>query len=165
MVLLLAALSAVALLADSDLAYVFLPIEVLLAFQLGRRRAVVGLSELELARAEEQRFRSLFETAPDGRLIVDHEGKVALVNAETERLFGFARDELIGASVDTLVPTATGWRAPTRTRPLPDAGLRRLAPSSTSTDGARTAPSFRSRSRCASSGPRRARYCRLRSGT
>jgi diguanylate cyclase (GGDEF)-like protein/PAS domain S-box-containing protein len=87
---------------------VFLPILILLAFLLGRRGAVVGLSELELATAEEQRFRSLFETAPDGRLIVDHEGKVVLVNAETERLFGFTRDELIGASVDALVPTGEG---------------------------------------------------------
>lgn len=50
------------------------------------------------------RFRELLEAAPDGIIEVDAEGKIVLANAATERLFGYSRDELLGKSVDDLVP-------------------------------------------------------------
>jgi PAS domain S-box-containing protein len=57
----------------------------------------------ELQRAE-QMFRSLLESAPDAMVIVDAAGQVILVNGQTENLFGYQRDELLGKSVDLLVP-------------------------------------------------------------
>ncbi len=52
----------------------------------------------------ERRFRGLLEAAPDGMVIVDRQGTIIMVNAQTEKLFGYARDELLGQPVELLVP-------------------------------------------------------------
>ncbi len=57
----------------------------------------------ERRRAQEQ-FRELIESAPDAMVIVNQEGTIQLVNAQAERVFGYTRDELVGAPVDLLVP-------------------------------------------------------------
>jgi PAS domain S-box-containing protein len=49
-------------------------------------------------------FRSLFEAAPDSIVIADGAGRILLVNALTERLFGYAREELLGSNVEMLMP-------------------------------------------------------------
>src|SRR5580692_539797 len=46
----------------------------------------------------------LLEAAPDAMVCVDGDGRIALVNAQTERLFGYGRAELIGQPVEMLVP-------------------------------------------------------------
>jgi len=53
--------------------------------------------------AQEQ-FRIAVESAPNGLLIVDQEGNIALVNAHIEQLFGYGRDELMGRPVEILLP-------------------------------------------------------------
>jgi PAS domain S-box-containing protein len=52
----------------------------------------------------ERRFRGLLEAAPDGMVIIDHQGTIVMVNAQTEKLFGYRRDELMGEPVELLVP-------------------------------------------------------------
>jgi PAS domain S-box-containing protein len=50
------------------------------------------------------RFQQLVESAPTAMIAVDKQGAIVLVNALTERLFGYRRDELVGKSVEMLVP-------------------------------------------------------------
>ncbi len=49
-------------------------------------------------------YRQLLESAPDAVVGVDRDGRIAVVNLQTERLFGYTRRELIGASVEKLLP-------------------------------------------------------------
>ena len=55
---------------------------------------------------EDRRFTGLLEAAPDAMVCVDGDGRIALVNAQAERLFGYGREELVGQLVDMLVPDA-----------------------------------------------------------
>ncbi|MBW8863864.1 MAG: PAS domain S-box protein, partial [Verrucomicrobia bacterium] len=55
-------------------------------------------------RASEARFRSFVESAPDAVVIVDGDGRIQLVNARTEQMFGYRREELLGQSWERLMP-------------------------------------------------------------
>ena len=57
-------------------------------------------------RDSEERFRLAVEAAPNGMVMVDASGRIALVNAVAEELFGYEREELLGMSVEMLVPSA-----------------------------------------------------------
>jgi PAS domain S-box-containing protein len=69
----------------------------------------------------------LLEYAPDAAVIVDGNGVIALVNAQTERLFGYEREELVGQHVEILIPQRyhevhvaerEGYCADPRARPM-----------------------------------------------
>ncbi len=62
---------------------------------LGRDRLLLG---------SERRFRGLLESAPDAMVIVNSHGHIEFVNAQTERLFGYDRREILGQNVGELVP-------------------------------------------------------------
>ena len=51
-------------------------------------------------------FVALLEAAPDAMVCVAADGRIALVNAQVERLFGYRRQELAGQPVEVLVPDA-----------------------------------------------------------
>lgn len=55
-------------------------------------------------RDRETRFRALLEAAPDAIVIADTRGRIELVNAQTEEIFGYTRDRLIGQPIEILVP-------------------------------------------------------------
>jgi PAS domain S-box-containing protein len=50
------------------------------------------------------RFDAFFDAAPDAMIVVDGGGTIVLANALAESLFGYTRDELIGGSIELLVP-------------------------------------------------------------
>jgi PAS domain S-box-containing protein len=62
------------------------------------------LAQQEELRSSEEQFRTLLEAAPDALIISGEDGRIRLVNAQTEALFGYRRDELIGQPVEVLVP-------------------------------------------------------------
>jgi PAS domain S-box-containing protein len=59
---------------------------------------------LSTADAGDETFRQLIDTAPDAIVVVDGEGRIALVNKQTERMFGYDRRALIGHEVEVLIP-------------------------------------------------------------
>ncbi|HET6332772.1 MAG TPA: PAS domain S-box protein [Polyangiales bacterium] len=63
--------------------------------------SIVDISE---RRQAEERFRLAVESSPNGMVMVNIRGQIVLVNAECERMFGYSRDELVGRSIEMLVP-------------------------------------------------------------
>jgi PAS domain S-box-containing protein len=58
----------------------------------------------------ESRFRELLEAAPDAIIEVDREGRIVLLNAATEAIFGYRREELLGQPVESLIPLGARGR-------------------------------------------------------
>src|SRR6266576_1454693 len=52
----------------------------------------------------DDQFRALLEAAPDAMVIVNQSGQIVLVNSQTEKLFGFSREELLSKPVEILIP-------------------------------------------------------------
>src|SRR5262249_10305150 len=80
-------------------------------------------------------FHDLLDAAPDALLIVDPAGRIVFANARTETLLGYAKSELIGQSIELLVPAGlrdqharhrAGYAAAPRKRPM-GSGLARAA--------------------------------------
>jgi PAS domain S-box-containing protein len=63
--------------------------------------AIVDITE---RKRQEERFRLLVEAAPNAMIMVNRAGEIVMVNAQTERVFGYSRAELLGRAVEMLVP-------------------------------------------------------------
>ena len=71
----------------------------------GRPYLVSGIArDITDRKHAEQKFRGLLEAAPEAMIIVDGTSQIQLVNAQTLRLFGYTRDELIGLPLERLIP-------------------------------------------------------------
>ena len=60
----------------------------------------------------EARFRAMVESVPHGVVMVDGSGEIVFVNRQTERLFGYAREALLGQPIERIVPTRFRERHP-----------------------------------------------------
>jgi PAS domain S-box-containing protein len=67
---------------------------------------------LESGSTIELRLRAAVESSPSGLLMIDKDGTIVLVNREVERLFGYSREELLGRSIEMLVPERFRQRHP-----------------------------------------------------
>ncbi len=60
--------------------------------------------EVDAPMGSESYFRTLLETAPDAMVIVDSDGRISIVNSQTEQMFGYSRRELLGNPIEMLLP-------------------------------------------------------------
>ena len=60
--------------------------------------------DLTAIEESEARYRGLLEAAPDGMVVVNSAGQIALLNARAEAQFGYVRDELLGQNVKNIIP-------------------------------------------------------------
>ncbi len=89
--------------------------------------AITAIRDVTVRKKVESQFRGLLEAAPDAMVITDRRGRIVLVNAQAEKLFGYAREEMLGQLVEALIPQRfrathpahrTGYFGGPRPRPM-----------------------------------------------
>jgi len=64
------------------------------------------IQDISTDNTSEAYFKNVLESAPDAMIIIDHHGKIAIVNRQAEEMFGYARDEMLGEQIEMMLPTA-----------------------------------------------------------
>jgi PAS domain S-box-containing protein len=67
---------------------------------------LINLIDLRARKGAEERFRLVVEASPNAIVLVDNQGCIAMVNRQTEQLFGYGREALLSQPVEILLPTA-----------------------------------------------------------
>jgi PAS domain S-box-containing protein len=85
---------------------IFLTISIgLLLWYAMRKLALIPMErEISIREHAERKFRLLLESTPDALIYADQDGKILMVNAQTESLFGYNRSKLEGDKIETLMP-------------------------------------------------------------
>jgi len=85
------------------------------AKQIPKYIILSGIDVTEQKKAQ-TKFRGLLEAAPDAVVVINQKGKIVLVNARVEKLFGYGREELLGEEIDKLVPERLRGKHPAHRR-------------------------------------------------
>ncbi|MGQ7959476.1 response regulator [Pseudomonas sp. SP16.1] len=72
----------------------------------GAAEYLLNLVDLRARKGAEERFRLVVEASPNAIVLVDGLGRIAMVNRQTELMFGYERQALLGESVEILLPAA-----------------------------------------------------------
>lgn len=82
------------------------PVEISLSpWEAGQERLIIAaIRDVTKQKESEEMFRGLLEAAPDATVILEAGGTIKLINAQTEKLFGYFRDELVGKHLEVLIP-------------------------------------------------------------
>src|SRR3990167_3750970 len=67
---------------------------------------LINLIDLRARKGAEERFRLVVEASPNAIVLIDENGCIAMVNRQTEQLFGYDREALLAQPVEILLPTA-----------------------------------------------------------
>jgi PAS domain S-box-containing protein len=73
---------------------------------IAKRRVRCASAAFRRSKHAAAQFQALLEAAPDAVVIVDAAGRIVIVNGQVERLFGYARAELLDQPVEVLLPDA-----------------------------------------------------------
>ena len=68
------------------------------------RFSISAIRDISDRKKAEQKFRGLLEAAPDAIVIVNRNGEIVLVNSQTEKLFDYQREQLLGKKMEILIP-------------------------------------------------------------
>src|SRR5437879_391321 len=73
-------------------------------FVISTKKDVTQLKVMRDAKLVETRFRDLLDSTPDAIVMVNPTGRIVLANSQAEKLFAYKRGELLGQSVEILLP-------------------------------------------------------------